>query len=191
MLFLASASAISTFDIVIGIILAFGLIRGFMRGFIIEITSLVALVLGIYGAIHFSFYAVGLLESYFSWQPQTLNITALILTFIIIVLAVLLLGKLITKLANIMALGLLNRLLGGVFGGLKMAVIISVVLMFLSTFSAQGFLIDQKTISNSVLYQPIERLGEKILPSVLEEINATQHPADSTSTTQIEKRATH
>ncbi len=174
------ASSISTLDIVLGIVLAFGLIRGFMRGLIIEITSLIALVLGIYGAIHFSFYAIDLLTDYFSWQPQTITIAAFILTFIIIVLAVLLLGKLITKLANIMALGLLNRFLGGLFGLLKMGVILSVLLMFLSAFSIQGFLVDQKTISTSVLYKPIKSLGEKILPSVLEEINKHRDTAPST-----------
>ncbi|MBE0678885.1 MAG: CvpA family protein, partial [Bacteroidales bacterium] len=41
-------------DLIILAILAFGLIQGFIDGLIIEIAELAALVLGIYGAIHFS-----------------------------------------------------------------------------------------------------------------------------------------
>ncbi|WP_304131463.1 CvpA family protein, partial [Mesonia mobilis] len=41
-------------DVVIVIILILGFVRGAMRGLIVELASLVALIAGIYGAIHFS-----------------------------------------------------------------------------------------------------------------------------------------
>ena len=47
-------------DIILLIILGFGLVRGFMRGLIIEMASLLAIVVGIYGAIHFSFFTASL-----------------------------------------------------------------------------------------------------------------------------------
>ena len=46
----------NTIDIIIGLILIFGTVKGFLRGLFIEVTTLVGLVLGIYGAIHFSYF---------------------------------------------------------------------------------------------------------------------------------------
>ena len=41
-------------DIIILVLLVLGLINGFRKGLFVEVASLVALVAGIYGAIHFS-----------------------------------------------------------------------------------------------------------------------------------------
>ncbi len=49
-------------DIILSVILGFGLVRGFLKGFIWELASLVSVVLGIYGAIHFSFYIFDFLK---------------------------------------------------------------------------------------------------------------------------------
>lgn len=159
-------------DIILGVILAFGLIRGLMKGFIVEIASLIALVLGIYGAIHFSYYLVDILDQYLSWSEAYLNLTALILTFIIIVVAISILAKIFTKLTKLVALNLLNRLLGGIFGLLKMTLILSILLMFFKSFNSEYKLMEQEMLKNSILYQPIEKFGTKILPSVLNEIKS-------------------
>ena len=44
-------------DIVLASLLLFGLIRGLMKGLFVEVASLIALIAGIYGAIHFSVFA--------------------------------------------------------------------------------------------------------------------------------------
>ena len=98
-------------DIVLGALILFGLIRGLMKGLFVEVASLIALIAGIYGAIHFSNFAAEYLMEYFDWNEKTINITAFAITFVIIVLAISLAGKALTKLANFAALGLLNKLL--------------------------------------------------------------------------------
>ena len=47
----------NTLDIILAVILIFGFVRGLSRGLFVEVASLLALILGIYGAIHFSFFA--------------------------------------------------------------------------------------------------------------------------------------
>ena len=100
------------FDIVLGALILFGLVRGFMKGLFVEVASLVALVAGVYGAIHFSNFAAELLQTRTEWNEKTINITAFAITFIGIVLAIAFAGKALTKLANFAALGILNKLLG-------------------------------------------------------------------------------
>ncbi len=166
----ANGLGLSVFDIVLGILLALGLIRGFIKGFIIEIASLIALIAGIYGATHFSYYLVDLLLQYLSWDPQYINITALVLTFIIIVVAISLVAKIFTKLAKLMALNMVNRLLGGLFGLLKVGFVLGILLMYFDNFNQTAHFIDQKELQKSVLYAPVKKFSATILPSVLTEI---------------------
>ncbi|WP_121665953.1 CvpA family protein [Mesonia aquimarina] len=156
-------------DIIIGIILLFGLVRGFMKGFIVELASLVALVLGIYGAINFSHFALDYLNDYVSWDQEYIKLAAFALTFLLIVILILILGKLLTKLAGLIALGIVNRILGGVFGTLKYAFIISVLLMLLNGFNKNISFLEDEKVENSVLYKPVETLAPMVLPPVLEE----------------------
>lgn len=165
-----TASSLPILDIVLGALLAIGLIRGLMKGAIVEVASLLALLLGIYGAINFSFYAVDFLNQYLDWGASYITITAFILTFILIVLAVTLVGKFFTRLAKLMALGLVNRLLGGIFGVLKTGFILSVILLFLASISSHNRLLDPATIEQSILYHPLEQLGAKVLPSLVDEL---------------------
>ena len=65
----------SIIDIVLGVLLLFGLIRGLMKGLFVELASLVALVLGVWGAIHFSFYAAEFIQARTEWGEKTINIT--------------------------------------------------------------------------------------------------------------------
>lgn len=166
----ATDTPLPIIDIILGLLLALGLIRGLIKGFIVELTSLLAFILGVYGAIHFSYFIIDLLSQYVSWPANYINIAAFIFTFILIVIGISLLGRLITKLANLVALGLLNRLLGGVFGFLKTAFLLSIFLMFFTDFNANSLMVKSETLESSVLFTPIEEFGEKILPSVLEKI---------------------
>ena len=114
-------------DIILGIFLLLGLVRGFMKGFFIELASLVALIAGIFGAIHFSYYASSFIAEHVDWEENYINLAAFAVTFIIIIVIISLAGKLLTKLANIIALGILNKLLGGAFGVIKMAFLATIL----------------------------------------------------------------
>ncbi|MCB0445775.1 MAG: CvpA family protein [Gelidibacter sp.] len=155
-------------DIVLAALLLFGLIRGFMKGLFVEVASLVALVAGVYGAIHFSDFAASFLQDKTDWDEKMINITAFAITFVIIVLAIALAGKALTKLANFAALGILNKLLGGLFGALKIGLILSVILIVFDSLNSTLPLADKKDIDNSVLYKPVKSLVPMIFPSILD-----------------------
>lgn len=156
-------------DIVLGALLLFGLLRGLFKGLFVEVASLLALVLGVYGAIHFSNFAGDFLQSRIEWSEQTINITAFAITFVIIVLAISLAGKALTKLADFAALGMLNKLLGGVFGILKIGMILSVLLIILDRMNNTLTFLEEDNISESVLYKPVKSMAPTIFPSILNE----------------------
>lgn len=175
-------------DIILGVILLIGLYKGIKNGLLIEIASLLALVLGVYGAIHFSFYAADYLNDRTDWEPATLNLIAFAITFLVIVLIITLAGKLLTKLASIIMLGILNKLLGGAFGLLKSAFILSVLLMFISSITERFNLIDEETKESSVLYPIVKPLAPAILPNVLNELEKLRDEKENRE--PIEEEAT-
>lgn len=154
-------------DIVLGAVILFGLVRGFMKGLFIEVASLVALVAGVYGAIHFSNFASDFLYSKVNWNEKTINIVAFAVTFIVIILAIALAGKALTKLANFAALGVINKLLGAVFGALKLALILSVLLIVFDRFNDTIAFTDDATLDESILYKPVKSLVPMVFPDIL------------------------
>ena len=68
-----------------------------MKGLFVEVASLVALVAGVYGAIHFSDYAASFFEDSVDWDEKYVNIVAFTITFVIIVLVIALAGSPINK----------------------------------------------------------------------------------------------
>ena len=156
-------------DIILGIFLLLGLVRGFMKGFFIELASLVALIAGIFGAIHFSYYASSFIAEHVDWEENYINLAAFAVTFIIIIVIISLAGKLLTKLANIIALGILNKLLGGAFGVIKMAFLASVIILFFEAVNSNNSLIEQEKLDSSVLYAQVSKIAPLVLPSILKE----------------------
>lgn len=157
----------SIIDIVLGALLLFGLIRGAVKGLFVEIASLCALVLGVFGAIHFSYFVSDLLESKVDWDEKTMNIIAFATTFVIIVLAISLAGKALTKLADFAALGMLNKLLGSVFGALKIGLILSVLLIVFNKLNKTLPFMEEDQLEESILYKPVKSLAPMIFPTLI------------------------
>jgi len=126
----------SVLDIALLVLLILGLARGFSRGFFVELASLIALIAGVYGAFHFSNFAASFLKDRVDWNENSVNIMAFVITFVVIVLAISLAGKALTKIADFAMLGLLNKILGAIFGGLKVAFMLSVILIVIDKMNA-------------------------------------------------------
>ncbi|APX99057.1 membrane protein required for colicin V production [Lacinutrix venerupis] len=158
-------------DIVLGALLLFGLVRGFLKGLFVEVASLVSLVAGVYGAIHFSYFVADFLQSRTEWAEKTINITAFAITFVIIILVISLAGKAFTKLADFASLGILNKLLGGVFGALKIGLILSVLLIVFNKMNNTITFVDEEHIEGSILYEPVKSIAPIIFPTIIKSEN--------------------
>ena len=157
----------SVLDIILGALLLFGLVRGFMKGLFVEVASLVALVAGVYGAIHFSSFAAEFLASKVSWEEKYINIVAFAITFVVIILVISLAGKALTKLADFAALGIINKLLGGVFGALKIGLVLSIILGVFSRMNNTIPFVGEEDLKDSILYEPVKSLAPMIFPSII------------------------
>jgi membrane protein required for colicin V production len=153
-------------DIILAIPLLWGFYKGVSKGIIKELASLAALIVGIYGAVHFADSIQPYLKSEFSIESSFLPIISFAIMFVGIVLVVRFVGFIVDKIIKIVALGLLSRLLGGVFGVLKTAFIISALLLVFNTFDYHLNLIPLVQKNSSVLYKPISNMIPSIAPNV-------------------------
>ena len=156
-------------DIILGVILLYGLVRGFFRGFFAELASLIGFVLGIYIAIYFSHYISDYLVDMVSWNLRFVNLASFAITFILVVFLISLAGKFLTNVAGFAALGLLNKLIGAGFGFIKVAFVVSVVIMFFGSTNENVNIVEQETLDSSILYIPIRTIAPNLIPAILRE----------------------
>ena len=166
-------------DIILGIILLIGFYAGFKKGLFVALASLVGLIAGVYGALYFSDYAAEHISKWFDWSEQNTQLAAFAVTFIVIIFVVSMVGKLLTKVANFAMLGIINKLLGGVFSLLTYALIISVLFMFINASSGlSGYVISEEKKKESRLYAPVASIAPLILPHILKEVDRYESSQD-------------
>ena len=112
-------------DFIIAIPLIWGLIIGFKKGLVLELASFAALILGVLGALSFSDFVGEKLSAIISISPEYFGLASFFTTFVLIVVGVFLLARIIDKSLKLIALGMVNRILGALFGLLKYALITS------------------------------------------------------------------
>ena len=147
-------------DIIIAVPLLYGLIKGFFNGLVKEVTSLLALFIGVYVAINFSEYLepkfIDILDGYQEFVP----VLAFGVLFLVSVLCIKGLGFVVDKLTKALALGIFSRLFGGVFGFLKVVVIFSFLLFVITDYN----LVNKQTREDSVLLEPLTDVARIITP---------------------------
>ena len=153
-------------DIFFGVPLLWAAYKGFKKGFIIEIASLIALLLGIYAATHYAGITGDLLRNKLNFTSEYTNVFAFIITFFAVVLIVFFIAKMIEKFAGILALGFLNKLGGLLFSVLRTSFILSVLIFILQALTIEKTVISQKTIDNSLLYRPVSKMAPLIFPRI-------------------------
>jgi membrane protein required for colicin V production len=143
-------------DIIIAIILLLFGFKGFRKGLIIEVVTLVAFVVGIWGAMHFSDFTADHLKDVMEIDPKFLNTVAFVLTFVLLVILVNIIGWLLTKAVKAMNLGFWNKLGGVVFGLAKGLLLCSTFVLVINNLQWFGF-IKEEVRKESLMYPYVEK----------------------------------
>ncbi len=144
-------------DIVIIIILGYGLIRGIFRGMVKEISSIVGVFAGFFAAYSYYPLVSEILEDWITNVPF-LNILSFMLIFCIIFFLISILGVIIKYLMHVASLGWMDRFLGASLGFGKSVLIASIILVVLTAFLPKGAPI----IKTSLLSPHVSVISEKL-----------------------------
>ena len=152
-------------DVLLALFLIYGIVRGFLRGLFVELGALIGIGLGIF--IASAYYRE--VANYAVCQTHIIGWWLLPLVFILIMSSIFgiifLIAKLLEKVFDLVAMGWLNKTAGALFGLLKQAFVLSVMIQLL----IQTGMIQPKTSANiqsSVLFSPIEKVAPMLFPSL-------------------------
>ena len=154
-------------DLVIIICLITGIIHGLVTGIVKQVITLVAFVAAILlsGAVANLFRQ--LIQPYINGgNPYILNIIYYIAAFLIIISIFAVLAKLVDKVINYTPIGLINKVLGAIFGIFLWTLFISILLNFISVFDSESKLISQTVKENSIFYDGVKMLFPNIFPYI-------------------------
>ena len=149
-------------DLVIIALLGYGLINGYKKGLIIELSSFFGVFISFFISINLDDIVSKKIAELININYDILNIIVFILIFLLAYSSIIFIAKGFTKLIKFVYLGLLNSLLGSLFGGLKLLLILMIIAKIIFSFN----LIPMKMLSESNLMIQLHILSEIIFNSV-------------------------
>lgn len=142
----------NTTDIVLLLPVLFGFIRGLWSGLIQEVAGIAGVIVGVALGYIFNEQLVELLQRELDMSNEAANITGFTVLFLAGFLAVLLIGRVVTKGMSLAALGGVNRVLGGVFAALKYAVFTAILLAVFNRINDTINVIEKEKLAESTVY---------------------------------------
>ena len=118
-------------DITLLIILLLGAYRGYTKGILLEVITILAFVVAVIGALQLMSWGVVVLSDTLQTEGAWLSLLAFVLLFVGILTGVSIAGKMLKSVVHLTPIGYLDGILGGAVGAIKWAFGISIIMILL------------------------------------------------------------
>lgn len=152
-------------DLFFGLVLAWGAYSGFSKGLIKELASILGVIIGVFLAKNYYPYLDIKLKPIFESEAGFISILSAILIFLLTIMVFKIIAKFLTKFLKIIALGLLNRIIGSVFGIFKTVLLLCILVFIFSNINNVTGIIKTEKLSQSFFYSKIEKINSFIIES--------------------------
>ncbi len=142
-------------DIIFVILVIVAFVKGWRKGLIIALFSVIAFVIGIAAAMKLSVVVAEYLKDSVQVSARWLPFLSFIIVFVAVVLLIRWGALLLETAVDITLLGWINRLAGSILYLLLYAIAFSIVLFFMQ----KVHMIQEETVAKSVFYPYIKPLG--------------------------------
>jgi membrane protein required for colicin V production len=146
-------------DIVFAVLIVIACIKGFQKGLIIALFSIVAFIIGLAAALKLSAVVAGYLGTNISVSAKWLPFISFCVVFFGVLILVHWGGKLIEKSLQLVLLGWVNRIGGILFYAMLYIIIFSIFLFY----AEKLHLLQASTIQNSQVYAFVQPWGPKVI----------------------------
>jgi membrane protein required for colicin V production len=153
-------------DLIIIIPLLYGAWKGFKKGFVMELFTILALLVGLYAAFHFSDKITEMIVGKTHEKPGYLPAISFLLLFLAVGAMVYFGGKALEQVLKIAQLSFLNKGIGAVIGILKWGYLIGCVFVFIQSIDTNEQFITKKNKENAILYPAVTGLVSITIPGV-------------------------
>ena len=148
-------------DIIFAALIVFAVLKGYQRGLIIGLFSLVAVIIGLAAAMKLSVVMADYLGKAVNISNQWMPVISFAVVFLLVILLIRLGAKAIEKTVEMAMMGWLNKI-GGIILFVVMYITVFSVLIF---YAEQLKLLQPDTIDKSVTYSFIQPWGPKAINS--------------------------
>lgn len=146
-------------DLIFAVVIVLAILKGYQRGLIVGLFSLVAVIIGLAAAMKLSAVVAQYIGNAVKVSDEWLPVISFAVVFIIVVLLIRLGANAIERTIEVVMLGWLNRL-----GGIILYVVIyTIVFSVLLFYAEQINLIEPETIEKSVTYSFVQPWGPKAI----------------------------
>lgn len=146
-------------DLLFAIFMLMAIIKGYRKGLIIAVFSIIAFIIGLAAALKLSAIVAAYLKDSVSISEKWMPFIAFALVFFVVVILVKLGAKLIEKTFQVVLLGWLNRI-GGIFFYAALYIIIFSIFIF---YAEKLALIQPAAIESSQTYHFIQPWGPTVM----------------------------
>ena len=152
-------------DLFFGLVLAWGAYSGFSKGLIKELASILGVIIGVFLAKNYYPYLDIKLKPIIEYEAGFISILSAMLIFLLTIMVFKIIAKFLTKFLKIIALGLLNRIIGSVFGIFKTVLLLCILVFIFSNINNVTGIIKAEKLSQSFFYSKIEKINSFIIES--------------------------
>ena len=153
----------SYLDIFLIIVIGWGAYNGFLKGLIQELASILGIIFGIYLAKNYYSFLDQKLYLLFESEANYLSLISAIIIFLLTIMIFKIVASFLTKFLKLIALGLLNKIIGAIFGVLKSLLILCVIIFVFSKINNVVNIIEKDKLQESFIYTEIERINKLII----------------------------
>ena len=151
-------------DIILLLCFIPAIVTGISKGFVKQVIDLVAILAAAWAAFQFSKMLGPWLGQYITLDPSILNVVSFVLIAIVVAVLLHLVGALITNAMKALSLGFVNRLLGLIFGVLKVALILGLLILLFETLNSSLQIVKPEATANAVVYNALKNAANAIFP---------------------------
>jgi len=155
-------------DIILLICFIPAVIQGIRNGFIAQVISIAALILGVWASARFTPEVSTWLAQYITVSDQVMKVISFTAILLMSFLVLALIGKFLEATFKLVMLGWLNSLLGAVFSLIKAGLVIGLVIMAFCSLNNTFNFVSEEVLNESVLFPPLKKMAYTVFPYLKE-----------------------
>ena len=149
-------------DILLALFVAYGFYIGFTRGIINSVFAVVSLIIAVLAAMKLSPIAIMGLEKIWDADPRVLIIVGFVVTFLLVLIAIRLIGRGLEKLFESAKINFVNKIAGGTLLAIVFLITFSWIVWFLNEVRLVGDNTKESSITYALI-EPIPRKSQKVI----------------------------
>jgi len=153
-------------DLIILFPLIYGAYKGYKRGFIMSLFMLLAVIVGLYAAFHFTDVIVTYGKEELNWKSNYIAPLTFLSLFLVVGAGIFFGGKVLESVVKLAKLSILNSLAGAILGLLQWTYFVGSLLLMLISFDQEEKIISKETKQHSLILPVMTSVLHGSIPGV-------------------------